>query len=142
MAGLPYEKIGEELEISASAAWNLVNRTISETRNFAVDQLRLVENARLDRATTAIWNKVLEGDLKAIDSYLKIADRRARMNGLDAPTKVQMSVSVKQEMEQKLAELQQVIQGEVVTDDDVVEREERQAIGPYVSPDEGEETSG
>src|SRR5699024_12883913 len=91
MAGLSYEKIGDELGISASAAWNLVNRTISETRNYAVDQLRQVENARLDRATTAIWNKVLEGDLKAVDSYLKIADRRGKANGLAAPTKVAMA---------------------------------------------------
>ena len=139
MAGLSYEKIGDELGISASAAWNLVNRTISETRNYAVDQLRQVENARLDRATTAIWNKVLEGDLKAVDSYLKIADRRAKLNGLDAPTKVQMSVSVKQEMEAKLSELQDVIDADVIHEEDVVSEEEQMALETYRNMSEAEE---
>lgn len=132
MAGLPYDKIGEELGVSPQQAWRLVSRTISETRNYAVDEMRQVENARLDRATTAIWNKVLDGDLKAIDAYLRIADRRARLNGLDAPTKVQLSVSIKAEMEEKLAELQTIIDAEVIEDEDIVEREERQAVEAYL----------
>lgn len=131
MAGLTYEQIGEQLDISASAAWSLVQRTIAETRNYAVDHLRSLENARLDRATTAIWNKVLDGDLKAVDAYLRIADRRAKLNGLDAPTKVQMAVSVRQEMEDKLSELVNVIEAEVISDEDVVEAEERLALGQY-----------
>lgn len=131
MAGLTYEQIGDKLGISTSAAWSLVNRTINETRNYAVDQLRLLENARLDRAQAAIWNDVLEGNLKAIDAYLKISDRRSKLNGLDAPTKVQMSVSVRQEMEEKLSELQKVIEGEVVDHADVVAEEEAAALEPY-----------
>ena len=131
MAGLSYEKIGEELGISTSAAHALVTRTIAETRNYAVDHLRELENARLDRMTTAIWNKVIEGDLKAVDSYLRIAERRAKLNGLDAPTRVQMAVSVRVEMEEKLRELQEVIDAEVVSEDDVVEAEERQAVERY-----------
>lgn len=136
MAGLSYEAIGEELGISTSAAWNLVQRTISETRNYAVDHLRLLENARLDRALTAIWNKVLEGDDKALNSFLRISERRARLNGLDAPTKVQMSVSVRQEMEERLAELQQVIDAEVVEEEDIVALEERRAYEEEVEDDD------
>ena len=136
MAGLTYEKIGEELGISTSAAWHLVNRTIAETRNYAVDHLRLLENARLDRALTAIWNKVLEGDPAAVSSFLRISERRAKLNGLDAPTKVQMSVSVRQEMEERLAELQQVIDAEVVDEEDIVEAEENRA---YQEVEDGED---
>lgn len=133
MAGLSYEKIGEELGITPKSAWNLVNRTIEETRNYAVDELRLLENARLDRMTTAIWNKVLEGDLNAVNAYLRISERRAKLNGLDAPTKVQMAMSVRVEMEEKLRELQEVIDAEVVSEEDVVAAEEQLAIGQYES---------
>lgn len=131
LAGLTYEQIGNRLGISQTAAIELVRRTLEETRNHDVDALRQVENARLDRAQAAIWSNVLEGDLKAIGTYLRIAERRAKLNGLDAPTKVQMTLSVRQEMEQALAALEDILDAEVVEDGqeeaDVVTLEERQA---------------
>lgn len=109
LAGLTYEQIGEHLGVSASRASQLVNNTLEQTRNYAADQLRELENARLDRAQAAIWTDVIEGDLKAISTYLRIAERRAKLNGLDAPAKVQMAVSIRQEMESALESLQEVI---------------------------------
>lgn len=129
LAGLTYEQIGERLGISAQGAHALVERTIIDTRNYAVDQLRALENARLDRAQAAIWSSVLEGDIKAVNTFLRISERRAKMNGLDAPNKVQMAVSVRQEMEQALVLLEEVIlDAETVDEEDVVEVEERKAL--------------
>lgn len=119
LAGLSYEQIGDRLDISPEGALDLVRRTLTRAENLAVEQMREMEGARLDRAQAAIWTRVLEGDIKAVDSFLRISHRRANLFGLDAPTKIDLSVTVRQEMEQALAELNRVVLlGEVVRDDD------------------------
>ena len=117
IAGLSPEQIGERMGITASGVRALVQRTLERATNRNAEQLREIENARLDRAQAAIWTKVLNGDLKAIDTYLRISTRRAKMNGLDAPTNINLSIGIKQEMEAALDELHAVVMGEVVTDD-------------------------
>lgn len=114
MAGLSFEAIGERLGIGMSGARDLVNRTLERAENRLVEQERDLENQRLDRAQAAIWSKVLDGDLKAVDSFLKLSARRAKMNGLDAPIKVDLSVSVRQEMEAALSQLERVVLGQVI----------------------------
>src|SRR5262249_7331072 len=53
----------------------------------AAGQVRALELSRLDELHRALWPLGLRGDLQAIDRLLKIAERRARLLGLDAPTK-------------------------------------------------------
>lgn len=119
LSGLTYAQIGERMGISTNSAQRMVTRTLQESQDAAVDNLRSIENARLDRAQAAIWKDVLDGDLQAVQTFLRISDRRAKMNGLDAPQKVDMNLNVKQEMEQAITELESVlIQGEVIDDDD------------------------
>lgn len=129
IAGLSPEQIGERMGISASGVKALVSRTLERATNRNAESLREIENQRLDRAQAAIWTKVLNGDLKAIDTYLRIANRRAKMNGLDAPTNINLSVGIKMEMQQALDELHQVVTGEVLYDD---------RVDSYAGPDEGE----
>lgn len=118
LAGMTYEQIAERLEVSNAGARDMVLRTLERAENRAVDYERGIENQRLDRAQAAIWTKVLDGDLKAIDTYLRISARRAKMNGLDAPTRVDLSVSVREEMEDALQKLEAVVlEGEVIRDD-------------------------
>jgi len=98
---------------------DMIHRTLDMAEQRGVDELRSVENARLDRAQAAIWTAVLQGDLKAIDTFLKISARRARLNGLDAPTQINLKVSVRAEMEAALNELEQVVlRGELVAKSD------------------------
>lgn len=82
----------------------------------AAEELRAIENERLDVAEAAIWEAVKEGDLKAIAMFLRISARRSRMNGMDAPVRVDMSIGIRAEMEAKLAELRDVVLGEVIGD--------------------------
>jgi len=114
MAGLTFDQIGERLGISNTGAQDMVLRSFSRAENLAVDQMRELEGARLDRAQAAIWSKVLEGDVKAVDTFLRISQRRARLFGMDAPTAINVNVGVRQEMEQALDNLQQVVLGKVV----------------------------
>lgn len=119
LAGMSYEQIGERLGISKAGAVDMIHRTLDMAEQRGVDELRSVENARLDRAQAAIWTAVLQGDLKAIDTFLKISARRARLNGLDAPTQINLKVSVRAEMEAALNELEQVVlRGELVAKSD------------------------
>jgi hypothetical protein len=82
----------------------------------AAEELRAIENERLDVAEAAIWEAVKDGDLKAIAMFLRISARRSRMNGMDAPVRVDMSIGIRAEMEAKLAELRDVVLGEVIGD--------------------------
>jgi len=117
MAGFSFEQIGDRLNITEDAAFGLVGRTLGRVVNETADELRALENARLDRAQTAIWSQVLAGDLKAIDMFLRISQRRSRMNGLDEPTRVNLSINVRQEMEQALLALESVVLGEATVVD-------------------------
>jgi hypothetical protein len=53
-----------------------------------IEEYREEEVARLDTAQMAIWNRVLAGDLPAIDRLLRIIEVRSRLRGSFAPVKV------------------------------------------------------
>jgi hypothetical protein len=113
LAGLTWDQIGDRLEISADSAQRLVENAISRAVNTSAESLREVENARLDRMQAAVWASAIQGDHKSIALVLQIQTRRARLNGLDAPTRIDLAVGVRNEMEGALAELRQVVLGEV-----------------------------
>jgi len=126
LAGASYEAIGERLGIAPQSVRALIARNLERADNRLVEEMRAIENARLDRAQAAIWKRVLDGELDAVRTYLQISARRAKMNGLDAPQRIALSANVRVEMEQALNELKHVVLGEVVDDDgeQLVERED------------------
>lgn len=136
LAGLTYEQIGERLKIGAVQARRLVQSTLNNAENNVAQDMRDLENARLDRAQAVIWSKVLQGDIKSIDVFLRISNARRKLNGLDAPAKVDVSMTIREEMNTALKELEHlVLEGEVVDNavDNNVSRE-TQAIEQYVEP--------
>ena len=52
------------------------------------EHLRELENQRLDELQASLWDKALAGVLPAADRILRIMERRAKLNGLDAPQKI------------------------------------------------------
>jgi DNA-binding CsgD family transcriptional regulator len=123
MAGLSDEQIAERMNMTESGARQLIERTLTRAVNQSVAQDRQLENLRLDRAQAAIWPDVLKGDLKAINTYLKISSERSKLNGLYAPTKIDLGVSIRSEMERALADLEQHVE-EIIVDAEVVEDED------------------
>lgn len=113
LAGMTYAQIGERLQVTERTARSIVNRSLDRTEQSNADRMREVENQRLDRAQAAIWPRVLRGEDKAVSLFLQISDRRARINGLNAPTKIDLSMSVRHEMEQALDELETMVLGEI-----------------------------
>lgn len=89
--GATFREIGEALGVSGTAARKAILAELetinADTREIAGELIAL-EAARLDEAHKAIWPKVEVGDLRAIDRMLKIMERRARLFGLDAPSKI------------------------------------------------------
>lgn len=91
LSGRTYRQMAAELHVALSTISNdvqvIVGRWQQEQVQLVGEQ-RQVELQRLDVALQAVWEKVLAGDLFAIDRYLKIAERRSKLLGLDAPTKL------------------------------------------------------
>lgn len=54
-----------------------------------LEEYRQLELDRLDAMQDALWVKVLDGDTKAIDTTLRLMDRRAKLLGLDAPQRME-----------------------------------------------------
>jgi hypothetical protein len=102
-----------------SGAKRAVDRAFAAVPVAAVEELRTTESAKLDRLTVEAWN-VLHADhfrvgnsgkividpatgkplddpaprLSAIGALLKIADRRAKLLGLDAPARSAVEISM------------------------------------------------
>lgn len=121
LQGFTYEQIAERHGYAtASAARQVVMRALAHVEAANVRDMRTLENARLDRAQAGLWPKVLQGDPRATDTWLRLSQRRARLNGLDAPVQVAISAGVKADLDDALADLETVVFGEVLTvrDDD------------------------
>jgi hypothetical protein len=89
-AGLGYEAIGERLGLKKSQAHRLVTRALEEARaqvTANADELRAEELSRLDGMLQGLWPRARKGEVSAVDRVLKIAERRAKLLGLDAPEK-------------------------------------------------------
>jgi Homeodomain-like domain len=115
LAGVSTAQIAERMGIQPDTVRKLINRTLATAENRAAEQMREIENARLDRAQAAIWSNVLAGDYRAVLVFLQISQRRAKLNGLDSPASLVISPNVRGEMERALSDLQQVLG--IVADD-------------------------
>lgn len=92
LAGLDNETIATRLGYAGSAAVSKdISRALDANRAAErewTDELRVVEALRLDRLQAAVWPSAVSGDPRSIDTALRIMERRARLFGLDAPTRV------------------------------------------------------
>jgi len=64
---------------------------LREEAHESAEAIREIELERLKEADLAIWDKVLGGNLAAIDRMLKIQDRRAKLLGIDAPQQLEVA---------------------------------------------------
>lgn len=86
LAGVDWETIAQRLDYaSRGAACTDVNRAMEANLGELRDQtkeMRAIEALRLDRLQAAVWSKALKGDTKAVDTVLRVMDRRLRLLGL------------------------------------------------------------
>lgn len=88
--GLSYDAIAQELGYStAQGAYAAVKAMLLKSIREPADEVRQVENERLDVLFHKVYTRAKEsGDEKDITQCLAIMNRKARLLGLDAPTKV------------------------------------------------------
>ena len=94
VAGNSFRAIGEQCGVTTQTAYYAVMRvleaTIDQTKESS-KKLREMELTRIDTALHAIWPKVEAGNEFSIDRFVKLSERRAKLTGIDAPTKLQHS---------------------------------------------------
>jgi len=87
------ERAGQTLYADKGAAYKAVQRAIERHVGFReVEEMRQVENLRLDALQRGHWAKALRGSGWDTDRVLAIMDQRARLNGLRAPERKQIEV--------------------------------------------------
>lgn len=93
LSGATEKDIGDALEVTQQAVSKMLRRALQlsmDRGRYDAEEIVQIETRRLDRLQRGIWQRAVQGDLGAIDRALKIAERRARLLGLDAPQKVEM----------------------------------------------------
>lgn len=93
LAGASYREIGTALGIDPSTAYDYIDRMLTEAAPLLedVEKARQVELERLDKMQRSLWTRVLAGDHAADYLVLKVMDRRAKLMGLDAPERREVS---------------------------------------------------
>lgn len=93
-AGQTYDAIAVELGCTRGAAFKVVQRVLvrlaAEAREDG-EAVRAIELDRLDALHAIVWEKAAAGDLAAVDRALRIAERRAKLLGLDAPVRRELT---------------------------------------------------
>jgi hypothetical protein len=96
IAGKSWQEIADLLHYDSKAsACTDVRRALEKAvakLNVPLEAHRQLELDRLDAMQNALWDKVLAGDTKAIDTSLRLMDRRAKLLGLDAPQRHELTL--------------------------------------------------
>lgn len=92
--GANYTEIAEALGYhSRGSACTDIRRALEKhviEEGLAVEAWRELELARLDVLQKAIWPEAKDGNPRAIETALKILDRRAKLLGLDSAIKLEV----------------------------------------------------
>ena len=107
MAGATFQAIADALGYgNRSSATDAITRALRDTTpKELTDEVRRIENERLDRLWGPMYVKALKGDHLAVDRCLRIMVRRAALNGLDAPIRVRQAVITKEDIEVAIARI-------------------------------------
>ena len=93
-SGADYRQIGEELGIGTARARRLVERALKEIyspREQAIDRLRQLECSRLDMYLLNMKAAIRAGETSAIQTAIRISERRSKIWGLDSPIRLEHS---------------------------------------------------
>lgn len=80
------EHVKSDLEFALSKVPSLYQES--------ADDLIKIENARFERMLSKIWDKVEDGDLRAIETALDISKEKRRMLGLDQKERIEVDFRV------------------------------------------------
>jgi DNA-binding transcriptional MerR regulator len=104
--GMTYEQIadvlaegrdgGEPIKVTWNHVAHLVKRylnNVDREGTESIEELRVLENERLDELLATWGPRARDGDARAANVVLRLMERRAKMNGLDAAQRIEHSHS-------------------------------------------------
>lgn len=100
--GLNYRRIGEKYGVSHQTVAEEIREYLKELRSIgirSVIEYRQVQMERIQAAYNALWPNVVAGRIDAINTMIRLMDREARLLGLDAPQKVDITARIQQAAE-------------------------------------------
>jgi hypothetical protein len=108
IGGASYRRIAEHQGISNSTAHERVKAALAEITLEPATELKAIEDERLSALLAALWPTAMrEGprQVEACRECRRIIERRAKLHGLDAPTRVRREVVTAEDLEDALNEL-------------------------------------
>lgn len=84
--GKSFRVIGDELGCSRQYASKLVQKELKRlTKEISksTEELRALENTRLDYLLEKLITRIESGDVSAINAAIRLSERRSKLNGLD-----------------------------------------------------------
>lgn len=79
-------EIADDLGVDVSAVSRMLTKTlegIEEDNRESAERLRSIEMVRLEKIGEALYDRATLGELPAVDRYLKVRERAAKLLGLD-----------------------------------------------------------
>lgn len=90
-AGFNYRQIGEDMGLGTSRARAIIVQALREHASEAVEDMRLIDGDRIEQVIGGIWERCLQGDLRAIDRLVLLLERKAKLFGLDQPVEINVT---------------------------------------------------
>lgn len=107
LAGATYAEIQTALGYAhRSSAMRAYERGLDRLTLEPIAEARALELHRLDRMLRAVWSRVLDGHLGAIDRALAIGRARRKLLGLDAPDRVELTTAAVPDLEDAIAAIE------------------------------------
>ncbi len=95
LTGMGYADIAQAMGYATpSGAHQAVQKALQRTVQEPADELRKIECDRMDAMLAHMWPRVQTGDPRAVEVAMKLAERRAKLLGLDAPTQLDANQDV------------------------------------------------
>lgn len=92
--GATFAAIGKALGLSTPGAYQAYKRALRRGREELAEETAdhiALDAARLDKLIHAKWKSAVAGDNDAIDRVLRLLERRARLLGLDAASRTELT---------------------------------------------------
>lgn len=91
--GMSYKDIAKVLGIAHGTARNWIVAELERTAAEPREEVRKIEVERLDYLYSKLKPRIDQGESQAINSALKVMDRRAKLLGLDMPVQVEVTTT-------------------------------------------------
>jgi hypothetical protein len=94
LEGRTYREVGEQLGVSRKMAARVVQRGLREVGRESAEDLIRLDNDRIDMIFAAAWPRAAAGSAPHAMVCLKALERRARLLGLDAPARAEVTAHI------------------------------------------------